>query len=51
MLQAFLSVLDVEKSQSRQMVRNGARRQLPLLKQFGLVFTNVPQALSDPVDG
>jgi len=40
----LLERLDVEKSQSRQVVRNGTRRQLPLLKQLGLVFANVPQA-------
>ena len=40
----FLERLDVEKAQSRQVVRNGTRRQLPLLEQVGLVFANVPQA-------
>src|ERR1700689_1026026 len=36
--------LGVEESQSRQMYRNGARLQLPPLKQLGLIFTNVPRA-------
>jgi len=36
--------LEVEKTQSCQAVRNGARRELSLLKQLGLVFTNVPRA-------
>src|ERR1700731_2479443 len=40
----LLESLGIEKSQSRQMLRNGARRQLPLLKQLGLVFANMPQA-------
>ena len=44
--------LDVEETQSGQTYRNGARRQLPLLKQFGLVFTNVsrPQAVRRAVE-
>src|SRR5215469_858948 len=33
--------LDVEKPQSRQALRYRARRQLPLLKQLGLVLANV----------
>jgi hypothetical protein len=39
--------LDVEEPQSGQTYRNGPRRQLPLMKQFDLVFTNVsrPQAI------
>src|SRR6266404_942193 len=36
--------LDVEKPQCREAVIYGTRRQLVLLKQLGLVFTNVPQA-------
>ena len=40
----LLERLAVEEPQSRQTLRNGARRQLPLLKQLGLIFTNVPGA-------
>src|SRR5215831_9935806 len=40
----LLECLDVEESQSRQADRNCTRRQLPLLKQLGLVFANVLQA-------
>src|SRR5258708_8128746 len=36
--------LDVEKPQCREAVIYGTRRQLVLLKQLGLVLTNVPQA-------
>src|SRR5208337_4033369 len=41
---APLERLGVEKTQGRQTYRHSARRQLPLLKQFGLVFANVPRA-------
>src|SRR5207253_11104267 len=37
----FLESLDVEESQSCQSLRNRARRQLALLEQLGLIFTNV----------
>jgi hypothetical protein len=42
----------MEKPQSRQMLRNGARRQLPLLKQLGLVFANAsrPQTVRRAVE-
>src|ERR1700730_1711197 len=48
----FLESLGIEKPESRQMLRNGARRQLPLLKQLGLVFANVsrPQAVRRTVE-
>src|SRR5258708_25262819 len=36
--------LDVEKPQRREAVIHGTRRQLLLLKQLSLVFTNVSQA-------
>src|ERR1700686_5602775 len=36
--------LDVEKPQRREAVIHGTRRQLLLLKQLRLVFTNVSQA-------
>src|SRR5439155_13350371 len=36
--------IDVEKPQCREAVIYGTRRQLVLLKQLGLVLTNVPQA-------
>jgi hypothetical protein len=35
--------LDVEKAQSCEAYRDGTRRQLPLLKQLGLMLTNVPR--------
>ena len=35
---------EVERAQSSQVVRNGTRRQLSLLEQVDLVFTNVLQA-------
>src|SRR3981081_907149 len=37
----FLESLDVEESQSCQSLCNRARRQLVLLEQLGLIFTNV----------
>src|SRR5258708_19807821 len=37
----FLESFDVEESQSCQSLRNRARRQLALLEQLGLIFTNV----------
>src|SRR6202162_1510868 len=37
----FLECLDVEKTQSCQSLRNRARRQLVLLEELGLIFTNV----------
>src|ERR1700739_830533 len=40
----FLECLDVEKTQSRQMLCHRVRRELPLLKQRGLIFTNVSRA-------
>src|SRR6202022_1389964 len=48
----FLGGLGIEKPERRQMLRNGARRQLPLLKQLGLVFANVsrPQAVRRTVE-
>src|SRR4029077_5058171 len=36
----FLESFDVEESQSCQSLRNRARRQLALLEQLGLIFTN-----------
>ena len=42
MLQALLERLDVEKPQSRQ-TSPPTRRQLPYVKQLGLIFTNVPR--------
>ena len=36
--------LDVEKPQRREAVIHGTRRQLLLLKQLSLVFTNLSQA-------
>src|SRR5712691_8071698 len=40
----LLESFDVEEPQRREAVRNCTRRQLPLLKQLGLIFANVPQA-------
>jgi hypothetical protein len=40
----FLESLNVEEPQGRQTLRNGARRQLPLLEQLGLIFANVFRA-------
>src|SRR6266478_9947826 len=40
----FFESLDVEKPQRREAVIHGTRRQLLLLKQLSLVFTNVSQA-------
>src|ERR1700747_1442118 len=37
----FLESFAVEESQSCQSLRNRARRQLALLEQLGLIFTNV----------
>src|SRR5260370_15866381 len=37
----FLECLDVEKAKRRQVLRHCVRRELPLLKQRGLIFTNV----------
>src|ERR1700720_4819412 len=37
----FLESFDVEESESCQSLRNRARRQLALLEQLGLIFTNV----------
>src|SRR5271169_4326010 len=37
----FLESFDVEESQSCQSLRNRGRRQLALLEQLGLIFTNV----------
>jgi hypothetical protein len=48
----LLESLGIEKPESRQMLRNGARRQFALLKQLGLVFANVsrPQAVRRTVE-
>src|SRR6266436_5009892 len=40
----LLESFDVEEPQRRQAVRNCTRRQLPLLKQLGLIFANVSRA-------
>src|SRR6266567_771294 len=40
----LLESFDVEEAQRRQAVRNCTRRQLPLLKQLGLIFANVSRA-------
>ena len=39
-----LECLDVKKAQRRQTLSYGVRRQLALLEQFGLIFTNVSKA-------
>jgi hypothetical protein len=47
----LLESLGIEKPESRQMLRNGARRQFALLKQLGLVFANVSRPPSGPAHG